>query len=136
MLGAKTHEDMRMKPALLGLSLLLMPLASHAAIDNSARQDIASAAAAARPAQASTQQAAPDAASGEPEAASPRRSVLIREKGTGAPVLKFSATYRVVGLDQSARDNCRTSTGTHIKRDSDGIGACAIGNGRVYVPEW
>lgn len=68
-------------------------------------------------------------------ATSPRRS---RMAGTGPgerPVLRLSAMYRVVGRDAASRDNCLQDTGTRLKRDSTGTGACAIANGRAYVPD-
>jgi len=80
------------------------------------------------------QAATVDATSGENAATPQRRSVLVRERSTDGPVLKLSDMYRVVGMDQVY--SCVTGTGTHIRREDGGIGACTSGNGRVFMPEW
>jgi hypothetical protein len=124
-----------MEPAFPGLSLVPVPWAAHASIESGARRDIVPPTPGARPAATATAEAAPDAASAESAVATPRRSVLVREKSPNSPLPEFSTVYRVVGLGRFGGGNCLAGTGTRIRRDSRGIGACTIGHGRVYVPE-
>ena len=123
-----------MKPVFLALCLSLMPLAAPASIGGSTDQDMVPPVPAGSSMDPSTdrgrQAAGDEATSGENDAQ--RRSVLVRERSTDGPVLKLSDMYRVV--DRGRANNC-TGTGTHIRGEGGGIGACSTGKGRVFMPE-
>lgn len=51
------------------------------------------------------------------------------------PQMRFSVLYRESEPDRAARGDCLKNTGTRVKRDASGIGACTIGNGQVYLVE-
>ena len=125
-----------MKPVFLALCFSLVPLAAQASIGANG-QDMVPPMPAGPVMDPATDRdgrvATDEAASGENEAATQRRSVLVRERSTDGPVLKLSDMYRVVGMGRA--DNCLAGTGTRIRRDGGGIGACATGNGRVFMPE-
>lgn len=48
-------------------------------------------------------------------------------------VFRLAAVYHEAAQhDPSRKDNCLKGTGTRVKREATGNGACAIGNGQVY----
>lgn len=72
-------------------------------------------------------------ATGAPENA--RRSRMVAAESKDRPQMRFSAMYREVGTDPGTRDNCLKGTGSRVRRETYGVGACVIGNGQVYKVE-
>ena len=64
-----------------------------------------------------------------------RRSRMVAAEPKDRPQMRFSALYREVGPDPGTRDNCLKGTGSQVKRDASGVGACTIGNGQVFKIE-
>jgi hypothetical protein len=118
-----------MKPVVVGLCLAFAPALAQASIDSGGAQGDTLPAPPA-------QQAAPAVRPGQDGAAAePRRSRMAEPASKERPVIRFSAIYQVTEPDASTKDNCMKGTGTRLKRTAGGSGACAIGNGRAYVPE-
>lgn len=117
-------------PALLACLALLAIADAHASLGNTSRVEDASLAAEPVP-----QPEAKPAVASPALATSPRRSIMVETGPKERPVMRLSAMYRVVGRDDAGRDSCLKGTGTRLKRDPSGAGACTIGNGRAYVPD-
>ena len=113
----------------LCLALLPWSIAAHASIDSNAGSTMPS------PVQADAPVATPQPAPAQDGPRPQRRSVMAEAGPGDRPVMRFSAMYREVGRDPAGKDICLKQTGTRLKRDSNGAGACAIGSGYVLVPD-
>ena len=65
-----------------------------------------------------------------------RRSTMAAVEPEGRrPEMRFAFMHREVGTDPGTRGDCLKGTGSRVKRDTSGVGACVIGNGQVYKVE-
>jgi hypothetical protein len=117
-------------PALLACLALVAMTDVHASLGNTPRVEDAS-----RVVEPVPRPEAEPAVASPALATSPRRSIMVETGPRERPVMRLSAMYRVVGRDDASRDNCLKGTGTRLKRDPNGAGACTIGNGQAYIPD-
>lgn len=115
----------------LCLCLLLPAFAAHAAAEG--RETVAAKPLPVAPDQAGDRDRGVAPATGAPENA--RRSRMVAAESKDRPQMRFSAMYREVGTDPGTRDNCLKGTGSRVRRETYGVGACVIGNGQVYKVE-
>ncbi len=113
------------------LCLLLPAFAAHAAAEG--RETVAAKPLPVAPDQAGYRDRGVAPATGAPENA--RRSRMVAAESKDRPQMRFSAMYREVGTDPGTRDNCLKGTGSRVRRETYGVGACVIGNGQVYKVE-
>jgi hypothetical protein len=122
-----------MKPVARGLCLaLLLPLSSaNASIESGGRQRGAPP----LPAESGDVASVEKAISADEVAAPPRRTRLADRTPADRPVFTVTAVFHAAPKhDPSRKDNCLKFTGTRLKRDAAGKGACVIGNGQVFKP--
>lgn len=72
------------------------------------------------------------AAGAREAAATPRRSRLAAAGPQDRPSFHLTAVFIESKPDASDKDNCLQNTGTRLKREDKGLGACASANGVVY----
>lgn len=111
--------------------LLGAPLLAFAAQTGVTAHKAPADAAPARPQAAQARAAAADTAA-DTDSAPQRRSRMAEAAPAQRPSFHFTAEFHEAVPDASDKDNCLQHTGTRLKRQGQGVRACASGNGVVY----